>query len=189
MFEASFTIVGVSPYSQSRFHGTPKLDKETSDAQEERTWREKAHIDSNGEVFIPSQCLKNAIDSAAKFLALQIPGKGKNQYTKHFQSGVLINGIGAPLGIKKEDMQCVRLMQNSDGVAGSGKRVQRIFPVFNNWEASFSEVFILDETITRDVFETVLKAAGTFIGIGRWRPEKRGNNGRFIVREFNWEGR
>ena len=36
------TFSSVSPYSQSRQHDTPKLEKETWDKFEQRTWREKS---------------------------------------------------------------------------------------------------------------------------------------------------
>lgn len=71
------SIESITPYSQSRMHDAPKLEKETADAYEKRTWREKATVNADGEICIPAMALKNCLDSAAKLLGTQIPGKGK----------------------------------------------------------------------------------------------------------------
>jgi len=41
--------------------------------------------------------------------------------------------------------------------------------------------YILDEIITKEVFERTLTMAGQFIGIGRFRPQNNGFYGRFEV--------
>jgi hypothetical protein len=70
-------------------------------------------------------------------------------------------------------------------VRGSGKRVKRTFPVVPKWEGAV--VFaILDETITRTVFEEHIKAVGMLVGVGRFRPENGGMNGRFEVVSIDW---
>ena len=83
-------LKSISPYSQSRDHGTPKLDKEGSESYEQRTWKNKAHVSKDGIVFIPPMAFKQAVDETAKYLSIQIPGKGKATYTKHFRSGLLV---------------------------------------------------------------------------------------------------
>ena len=98
------TLASISPYSQSRMHDTPKLDKENAADYEERTWKNKAHVDGEGLIFIPPMALKQAIDAAAKFLSIQIPGKGKATYTKHFRSGLLIMDA-IPTGLHIDQVQ------------------------------------------------------------------------------------
>ena len=89
---------GIAPYSQSRKHDAPKLDKETADAQELRTWREKSNYNpKSGEIYIPAMAFKQALDAAAKRLSDQIPGKGKATYTKFFVSDV-VNDFASDLG-------------------------------------------------------------------------------------------
>jgi len=84
-------LQSVSPIAFGRYYTpeVPELRGETKQAYEERTWKNRAHIDKNG-VFIPALAFKNLLTSAAKYLGLQIPGKGKSTYTKHFASGILI---------------------------------------------------------------------------------------------------
>jgi hypothetical protein len=43
-------IRGVSPYSQSRHHDEPALEKEAKDDYERRTWRSRMHTKESGEV-------------------------------------------------------------------------------------------------------------------------------------------
>ncbi len=83
-------LFSVSAYSQSRHYDVPKLEKEIAKDYEARTWRERLHVTEGGFVFIPPIAFKNCLAEAAKFLGIQIPGKGKSTYTKHFEAGVLV---------------------------------------------------------------------------------------------------
>jgi hypothetical protein len=48
-------------------------------------------------------------------------------------------------------------------------------------------VIVLDPIIVEDIFTEVVEAAGLFRGIGQFRPENGGSNGRFIIKTINWE--
>jgi hypothetical protein len=178
-------LESLAPYSQSRMHDTPKEDKETHDAYEQRTWREKCTTDESGQIVIPAMAFKQALDAVAKRLGDQIPGKGKATYTKHFVGGVLCES-DIPIGYKKDDVPGITINANSDGVRGSGKRVKRTFPQVPSWKGTATFV-ILDDTVTDKVFERHLVEAGRFIGIGRFRPEKGGLNGRFRPVKFSYQ--
>lgn len=183
-------VEGVSPYSQSRAYQVDKLQGEGPEDYEKRTWRNRLHFNSKGEVFIPPMGYKNALAETAKFLAIGVPGKGKATYTKNFEAGVLAVEP-AMLGIQKDDVNYERLFVPSDGRPGGGKRVYKYFPVIpEGWLADFTFI-ILDETVLQTsiegdltVFEHVLRRAGQFIGIGRFRPRNRGFYGRFAVNEL-----
>lgn len=177
-------LKSASPYSQSKHYTTDKLEKEGAKDYESRTWRDRMHTDENGLVFIPPMSFKNCLSEAAKFLSVQIPGKGKSTYTKHFEAGVLVTDA-LKLGINASDVKGEWLFVPSDGVRGSGKRVDKCFPVIHEWSGDVT-FYILDETITKDVFHEVLKQAGAFIGIGRFRPRNNGFYGRFTVESFKW---
>jgi hypothetical protein len=183
-------IQGTSLYSQSRPHEDPKLPKETADAYDLRTWRSRLNTNDDGVVVIPSMALKQAIDKCAKVLGIQIPGRGKNTYTKHFLAGcmlednVIVRDKGGP--IHADAVISARIHCNADGVRGSGKRVFRTFPIIPaGWTAKPSFI-ILDDQITQEVFEHHLVESGKYVGIGRFRPENGGTNGRFVVKSFKW---
>ena len=182
---ATVVLESVSPYSQSRNHNTPKKPKEADGDYRERTWRESSHVNELGHVVIPAMSLKNCLSEAAKYLAIQIPGKGKCTYTKNIEAGILVLE-DADTKIPIADVMPEKLFLPSDGRRGSGKRVWKIYPVMTAWKVT-AIFHIVDETITEDVFRTHLEQAGQFIGIGRWRPRNNGIYGRFKVISVKWE--
>lgn len=179
------TLKSVSPYSQSKHHDTPKLERELPKDYEKRTWRERLHVNDDGKVFIPPMAFKNALSEAAKFMGIQIPGKGKATYTKHFEAGVLVVD-GLVLPVKKDDVPGEWLFLPSDGIRGSGKRVDKCYPVIKEWSGDVT-FYVLDELITKEPFAEHLTAAGNFIGIGRFRPRNNGFYGRFTVEKVKWQ--
>jgi len=148
---------------------------------------------TNGQVCIPNMAFVRGLHAVATMLGHQIPGRGKNTYTKHFKGGVSVFDV--PLLTKNgkepilvDDVEGIRYFVPSDGRSGGGRRVWRRFPEIPQWQTSVQFV-IMDETITRDVFEEHLYEAGRFIGIGRFRPQNGGWFGRFTPTKFSWEVR
>ncbi|MBD2771155.1 hypothetical protein [Iningainema tapete] len=179
-------IKGLTPYSQSKPHQTEKLNKESPDDFEKRTWKEKLHYDEQGIIFIPPMAFKNCIAEAAKYLGKKIPGKRGATYTKHFEAGVLVTDPSL-LGIHKDLIVGDWIFTPSDGVKGSGKRVHKCFPIIPpGWQAKV-EFLILDDIITEGVFVEHLEQAGQLIGIGRFRPRNGGYYGRFVIEKFDWK--
>ena len=179
MRQIAATLESVSPYSQSRFHNEPKLDKEGHDDYEKRTWPKRMHVTEDGFVFIPPMSFKNCLSECAKYLSVQIPGKGKSTYTKHFEAGVMVTEP-LVLGIKAEDVKGEWLHVPSDGRRGGTKRVEKCFPQIPKWSGDVL-FYIFDDTITESVFRLHLEQAGKFIGVGRFRPRMNGYYGRFNV--------
>lgn len=183
---ATVTLKGITPYSQSRAYGMdePKLEKETHDAYEKRTWRKRLHVNERGYVFIPPMAWKNALSEAAKYNPRQIKGQGKATYTKNIEAGVLVM-TQVELPIKAEDVPGEWYFVPADGRRGSGKRVHKCFPVIREW-GGVVEFHILDEKLTPEIFTSTLTDAGQFIGIGRFRPRNNGYYGRFEVGSVTW---
>lgn len=173
------TLKSTSPISFSRFysHDVAKKDGETPAAYEERTWRERVHTTDDGRIFIAPLAFKNALDAAAKYMGKQIPGRGKSTYTKRFASGVLVMDP-LVLPVKKADVKGEWRLVPADGTPGGTRRVLKCFPVIDKWEGKI-EIQVLDDTVTKDVLAEHLANAGMFIGIGSFRPERRGVYGRF----------
>lgn len=184
MIRVLATLKGTSPYGQSKHYSVPKLEKESAADHEARTWRHRMHVNADGIVFIPPMALKNCLSEAAKYLSIQIPGKGKSTYTKHFEAGIMVVDP-VPLGVKAEEVDGLWLFVPSNGRRGDGKRVDKCFPVIQAWAAE-ATFYILDETITEHVFRTHLEEAGKFIGIGFSRPRNNGYFGRFEVLDLKW---
>jgi hypothetical protein len=183
MRTCTVTFVGQAPYSASRAHCAEKLNRETPDDYEKRTWRQKAHIE-NGMVVVPAMAFKMGVDRAAKMLGRQIPGKGKSTYTKFFESGVIVTK-NVPIA-SEDEIQPERIHANADGVRGSGKRVWRTFPRIDDWDGVV-QFHVLADEITPDVFEEAVRYAGLAVGVGRFRPERGGYFGRYEVSNFKWD--
>lgn len=183
---ASVTIEGLSPYSQSRQHDDPFLEGESRDDYDLRTWRSKLNVGANGNIIIPAHGIHQAIAAAARYSGKQIPGQGKKTWTAKFTTGISIFE-DADTGVTPDAAQMVTISANADGVRGSGKRVLRRFPFLpHGWTATF-DVVILDPIITEAIFTEMLTLSGMFIGLGRFRPEKGGVNGRFRIADLKWQ--
>jgi hypothetical protein len=190
MKKATATLIGMSDLMFGTHVTTPKRDDETHDQYEERTWQHKVRL-LDDVPFLQPFALKNALESASKWLAMKIPGEGKKTFTKRFASGVLVtekmplvDSKGKPLSI--DDVEPVRIFAPSDGVRGSGKRVFRIFPTVHEWQTT-CEIVVFDNKISNTVLEKHLVAAGKFIGFGSMRVENGGINGRFHVEDLKVE--
>ncbi len=187
MKKVTAQIKGIAAYSSGKMVEAKKETKETHEEFEQRVWRLKMNATPDGYACIPPTAWKNGIAEAAKYLSLQVPGKGKATYTKHFEAGVLcVEPL--KLNVKIEDLQCEKVFVPADGKRGSGKRVFRWFPhVPPGWGGEIS-FHIVDETVLNKmpgddmtVFEHVLTQMGNIIGVGRFRPRNNGFYGRFIV--------
>lgn len=185
MYRAHVTIKGIAPLSQSRQHNEPFLDGESHDDYDKRTWREKVSCDRDGVIFVPPMAFKQAMDTAAKRLSIPDPDNKRANFTKYFVSDVICEQ-SLSIGILKKDIGSVTISANTDGVRGSGKRVPRTLPQTSEWGGSTS-FLIMDEKIKREIFERVLASAGRSIGVGQFRPEKGGINGRFEVVAIRYE--
>lgn len=188
MYVVTFKLTGASPLSMSRVVTVEKKTGEKPDTYEERTWRERIHRDENGEAYMPPTALKNCLESVARFLSESVPGKGMAKYTKHFTAGILVTDP-LMLGVKAADIPGERLFVPADGKRGGGKRVWKTFPVIAKWQTE-ARVYVLDPVLCDDagraVLERYAKFAGQFVGLGRFRPERGGFNGRFAVSGFKW---
>jgi hypothetical protein len=177
------TLESLSPYSQSR--RLPEKDKkEDWDAYENKHWRKRMHVTEDGFVFIPPMAFKRSLDTAASFLRENIKGKGQSEYGKHFLAGVMVmDGLVLPL--KADDVEFERL-----DLSPSGKRgqigVYRQMPKIPEWSGDVT-YHVLDDIITEEVFERHLEEAGSFIGIGRFRPQNGGFYGRYRVVKVRWQ--
>ena len=185
MRTATIKIKGLTPYSQSRALQSEKRKEETYDSFDRRVCGEHMHVDAKtGLVFIPAVAILQGMAAAASYLSKggDIKKKGTATWSQNFLCGLSVSR-GATIGIKPTDVKFERVYCNADGKRGSGKRVWRTFPVYEEWAAELT-IELLDDTIPEDVFRQVLVAFGLFVGIGRYRPQNGGYLGRFTVKEI-----
>jgi hypothetical protein len=178
-----------SPYSQSAMHDTPMLDRESHEDYDLRTWRAHCTVTKDGQIAIPAMAFKQCIDTAAYKLGMKVQGRRGATYKNFFTSGFVIDA-DVPITNGKiltpKDAEMLAIWANADGVRGSGKRVRRRFPQFPKYHGTVLAT-VVDDILTAEIFETHFKAAGIVVGVGRFRPEKGGTNGRFRVTKTEWE--
>jgi hypothetical protein len=191
--KAVVTLRSTAPYSQSRKHDSAKLEGESANAHEERTWKERMHVRTFNKgkpterrsVVIPASGFNQTLAAAAKFLNKKIEGQRNSTWTKHFVAGIAVLA-DVDLHISPDDCRRQAINAHATGVRGSGTRVTRFFPTFDEWEATF-EVMVLDPLITEAIFTEVIEAAGLFVGVGQHRPEQLGTNGRWELVKIDWQ--
>lgn len=140
-----------------------------------------------GRLGIPSDNLMTTLREGG---AKTPTGKKGGTYKRQSQSGLVVNEIIWPIITPKGDIpwsKLATLMDNADYAAhediarelgfelfakrakvGQSKHV-RVRPRFNAWTAS-GTITVTDEAITQQVLETILQMAGTYCGLGDWRP-------------------
>lgn len=177
-------LKSASPYSQSKHIADEPREGENPIAFEQRCWKQRLHVNSEGFVYIPPTAFSQSIAEAAKFLSMPIPGKARQTFTKHFESGVrVVEPLVLP--IRAEDVQAEALFVHSNGKRGPGPRVTRYYPRIDSWEGNVT-YWVFDAVVTEEAFARALQASGTLIGIGRFRPRNLGFYGRFEVLNINW---
>jgi len=184
MATVSIKIVGKTPLLFGKKATSPIAENEGHDRYEERVWREKAHADEDGQLFIPAMAVKRMLESAAAYRSDKLAGR--KTFTKLFEAGVVVVE-NAALNRTRDDIKKHEAFVPSDGKSGGGTRVLRFFPLVNiPWEATAS-VVILDGRITEEVLQRHLQTGGLFCGLGMWRAGKKGMYGRFVAQITNWE--
>jgi hypothetical protein len=187
MYRAFVTIRGIAPLSQSRMHNIQSLDGESKDELDCRTWLEHCHYTKPGEdVFVPASALKQAVSTYAPRLNIPDPDNKRAKLTKYFVSDVICES-DLLIGVKKNQMIQIVIPASSRGNKGAaaGARVPRRLPQIQEWGGSTS-FLIMEEKIKPDMFEKVLAGAGMSIGVGQFRPETGGNNGRFKIEKVEY---
>lgn len=191
---ATITLESLSPYSQSRQHDEPFLEGESHDAHDQRTWRSKLNTETrDGKLVVvfPAHGIQQCFSSGARYSKKKIPGAGKSTWTAKFEAGItvpenpiLLGPDGKPIDPAK--ITSVTIPSNPQGKRGGEGRVPRRFPVIPVWKSVF-DIWILDHVITKAVFADVGEISGMFVGLGRFRPQNGGTNGRFKLTGLEWE--
>lgn len=179
-------VEGLTPYSASQYFEPEILKGETKDAHEKRRWREKAHVNDIGNVYIPGVAFKLALDETAQLLNEKIPGKGNQTWTGQFATGVVAMS-DVDLGLKAADLKSIQIFAHANGKRGPGTRVMRYFPIVYSWQGELV-MNVFNDTLPEDVFERFFTQAGLLAGVGRGRPitKSPAGNGRFKPVQFTW---
>lgn len=175
------TIEGTTPLLFNRFRDVAieGKSKKRTGAMAEADVEDKLYLDDTGKVQLPSVYLKNCLTEASK--QFKIVGKGKSTYSKLVASTVDISPFMIDLDAEK--YQIFRISAVNPMTKG---RMMTERPRFNTWSASF-EILLNDESVPVSVINEILEHGGKYVGVGDWRPEKKGMHGKFLISSFKKE--
>lgn len=178
MEKIKVTIEGTTPILFNRFRDTAieGKSKKRTGALVEAEIADKLYKGEDGSVLLPSVYIKNSITESAKQFKIQ--GKNKATYSKIVGSSVDV--MPFYINLDAGDYEIFRISAVNPMTKG---RMMVSRPKFNKWSASF-EIVLNDPQVDVSVINEILEHAGKYVGIGDWRPEKKGMFGKFMITSF-----
>ena len=171
-------ITGITPLLQNKpaEYGFDEqwIEKKASTDYEKEALQ-KLYIDSSGLIYQPATHIDRALIEAGK--KIKVKGQGKATYSKLFGSMVAVEEFEIPHKIQEYEIHKSLVV-----IPSTKGRVMRYRPMFKKWIIEFH--IEGEEEIPQDVIKEALEIAGKYVGIGDWRPEKKGKFGKFQVTKF-----
>lgn len=170
------TIEGTSSLLMNRpsmLIGDISKDKKPDSDDIQGKAEEKLYINPKGELYQPATHLLGALVEAGKHK--KVVGKGKATYSKIVGYAAQVDPFEIKHEIQKWEVFSVLAVNPSTKGRNPLHR-----PMLKNWRLSFQVVF--DETeIAPVIMKELFDIAGRIVGIGDWRPAKKGPYGKFQV--------
>ena len=158
-----------------------KLKKDQLKDWEEKNWKRKAEYDTEGNLLLPAEWLKQSLVAACKF-SRDVPwfATSKNQtYTAYMQSTVIT--VNEPVGVMS-DLDYYGAFVGARG-KNSPTKTWRVRPLLKQWGTSF-KLHDPDGRMKPEELNKILTVAGTMVGVG---DNRINNYGRFTVEEVKEE--
>ena len=181
------TIQGISPLLMNRFteeagvatssghspaiagdkRGTPRRQAERTAYRDEKT----------GELYLPGPNLFAALIEAGKFHKI---GKSKvtTQKSSLIPAGLTVLDMMCPLGASDFEVDSRRIVNPSTNGARLRHRAR-----LDEWQATFT-VEVDESMFSPSFVRLIVDDAGKKVGVGDFRPAKRGPFGRFVVTKW-----
>ncbi len=176
------TITGTSPLLMNRFHEAAQEAVSSGNAMTLRgqkgTPREQAepkvYADSTGRPCIPGPNVFSALIQAGIFIKV---GKSKlsTQKSSLIPAGLSVAQIECPITPSKWEVDSRAVV-----IPSTGGRVMSHRPRFDQWQISFTlevDSAMFDDRLVRELVDK----AGQCIGLGDFRPARKGPFGKFKV--------
>jgi len=179
--EYEVEIKGITPYLMNRFSegeidSTVKKHSGSQHSEDDLKYEAKHYRTPDGKIYVPATQLIGCLINAGK--QLKVVGKGKSTYSKLFGANLIVE----PEAILMSNQSPVpyRISAVNPNTRG---RVMTVRPRFEEWALKF-RVVSQDDQIPAEVINSGLAIAGNSVGIGDWRPDKKGRFGKFMVTSF-----
>jgi len=172
-------ITGTTPLLMNRPSQLEISDKSKDVKRENRTPKEiaeaKLYTDAEGKIYLPSTWFRGSLVEAGKQKKMGGKGTSKATYSKAVGSSVSIEPF--ELLLKKQSWETFTVLAVIPTTKG---RVPLHRPQFKKWEVDMQVVFE-EEQIEPPVMKELFDIAGKMVGVGDWRPAKKGMFGKFQV--------
>lgn len=170
------TIKGISPLLMHRFPAAG-ADMESMKRTGIPDWKAEAELalykDGDG-LYQPAEHLERALAIAGG--NYKIPGRRGKTYSNLIGSTIDIMPDTIPHKIQKYEI-------DSRPVVVQRARIVRYRPRLDEWELDFT-LRLHDDQLPVAVMKEILDYAGLYVGIGDFRPAKKGKYGKFMVTKF-----
>lgn len=168
-------IKGVSPLLQNRFATADEVEnkptKRKSVTMLENAVENTVYKLPDGTVYQPGESIKQAIIEAGKAFK-----KGRANMSKTFASFVIITPEAIVMSPQEYSTD-----RRAVVIPSTKGRVMRNRARFDDWSLTFSVEVLDDSEIDTKALHDAIDYAGHYVGIGDYRPQKKGMFGRFIV--------
>lgn len=182
MFNIHVTIEGTTPLLMNRFSeenevkvssGVSKVAVGTRGTPREQA-EKKAYKDSDGMLYIPGPNIFACIIQAGKY---HKNGKSKVTTLKSslIPAGMALSKIVCPLGTKDFEVD-----SRSVVIPATGGRIMAHRPRLDEWSLSFT-LEVDEDMFSAEFARLVIDDAGRKIGLGDFRPDRKGPFGKFVV--------
>lgn len=180
------TIAGLNPLLMNRF--TEAAEAQVSGGHrpsisgDKGTPREQAspkrYADEEGNLYIPGPNVFACLVAAGKF---HKAGKSKvtTQKTSLIPAGVMVDDLVCPLSTNAWEVD-----SRSVVIPSTGGRVMCHRPRIDEWSLSFT-LDIDTSMFSPKLVRMIVDDAGKKIGLGDYRPERKGPFGRFVVKGWD----
>ncbi|HEY8685988.1 MAG TPA: hypothetical protein VIO57_10320 [Chloroflexota bacterium] len=180
------TIEGASPLLMNRFTeanevqvsgGTSVTFKGSKGTPREQA-EPKRYADEKGKLYIPGPNIFAAIIAAGAF---HKAGKSKLTTMKSslIPAGILVDELVCSLGTDKWEVD-----SRSVVIPSTGGRIMCHRPRVDTWACSFT-LEVDDTMFAPALVRSVVDDAGKKIGLGDYRPARKGPFGRFVVKRWD----
>ena len=169
------TIKGTTPLLQNRFSMADEVKakptKRKSVTNKENDVEDTIYRLPNKKVYQPSECIKQSIIEAGKAFK-----KGRSNMSKIFASFIMIT----PEAIIHNNQNIIT-DRRAVVIPATRGRIMRNRGRFEVWSLTFDVTILVDNEIDEATLHDAIDYAGSYVGIGDYRPQKKGMYGRFIV--------
>lgn len=179
-------IKGVTPYMQHRMDDSSLAEWEKKrggiierkEVSQEDAKRAEYHCYRNqdGKCFLPADHLRGSMINAGAFVKAKVGNSRKS----------MKNIVAAMFFVNPEEiiLPDYDTIDKRSAVNKNVKaRVITVRPKWTNWAIDFT-LMVDNSTITQEAIEEILKYAGSYVGIGSFRPTNNGQFGRFEVEKI-----